>query len=201
MITLYHSPMSRSTRLLQLVDELGALDRVRIERVDVMRQDGSGRVDPRNPHPEGKVPCLVHDGVQVWESTAVAQYLTELFPEAGLGVAVGHPQRGAFLSWLAWYGDVVEPVIVMKTCGVESADLHRTFRCFDEIEARLAGALREHDYLVDDRYTIADLILASVFGWKPELTPADPVIKRWVERCLARPSMQRTWAADTKAVG
>src|SRR3954466_12955956 len=34
--------------------------------------------------PSGKVPCLVHGKVTVWESLAIAEYLAELFPKAGL---------------------------------------------------------------------------------------------------------------------
>ncbi|HET9149313.1 MAG TPA: glutathione S-transferase family protein, partial [Alphaproteobacteria bacterium] len=34
--------------------------------------------------PSGKVPCLVHGAVTVWESLAIAEYLAEVFPNAGL---------------------------------------------------------------------------------------------------------------------
>lgn len=34
--------------------------------------------------PSGKVPCLVHGAVTVWESLAIAEYLAEVFPDAGL---------------------------------------------------------------------------------------------------------------------
>ena len=34
--------------------------------------------------PSGKVPCLIHDGVTVWDSLAICEYLAETFPEANL---------------------------------------------------------------------------------------------------------------------
>jgi len=34
--------------------------------------------------PSGKVPCLVHDGLTVWDSLAICEYLAETFPQAGL---------------------------------------------------------------------------------------------------------------------
>lgn len=34
--------------------------------------------------PSGKVPCLVHDGLTLWDSLAICEYLAETFPQAGL---------------------------------------------------------------------------------------------------------------------
>lgn len=199
-LTLFHAPMSRSTRLVQLVHELGADEQVRIERVQIRRADGSGGHDPRNPHPDGKVPMLLHDGQPVWESIAIAQHLSELFPQAGLSLPLGHPQRGTLLAWLAWYASTLEPLFVLKLCGVDEPALAGNFRTLAEAGARLATALRGHDYLVADRYTIADLILSSAFGWKPEMTPDDPAVQAWVERCQSRPAVKRAWQDDAAAM-
>ncbi len=199
MLTLYHSPFSRSTRIVQLVHELDAEDQVEIRKVDVIRFDGSGRRDPANPHPEGKVPVLVHDGVEIWESTAIAMYLAELFPDAGLNVPVGDPLRGRFLSWMAWYGDVIEPLVVLTVLGIDHPELPRTFRSLQEMADRLHAALRAGPYLMGQRYTVADLILASTFGWKRELLPDDPLIRDWADRCLSRPAAQLAQAEDMQA--
>jgi glutathione S-transferase len=34
--------------------------------------------------PSGKVPCLIHGNVTVWETLAIVEYLAEQFPDAGL---------------------------------------------------------------------------------------------------------------------
>ena len=34
--------------------------------------------------PSIRVPCLTHDGAKVWNTLAIAQYLNELYPDAGL---------------------------------------------------------------------------------------------------------------------
>ena len=57
MLTLYHSPQSRSDTVVHLVRMLGADADIR--EVTIRRQDGSGAPDPDNPHPEKKVPYLV----------------------------------------------------------------------------------------------------------------------------------------------
>src|SRR5438445_11218586 len=30
------------------------------------------------------VPCLIHDGIRIWDTLAIAEYLNELTPEAGV---------------------------------------------------------------------------------------------------------------------
>ncbi|WP_370282672.1 glutathione S-transferase family protein [Pseudooceanicola sp.] len=198
MLTFYHSPMTRSTRILALLKELDALDRVEIRRVSIARVDGTGQADPANPHPEGKVPVLVHDGVMIRESSAIALYLTDLFPAAGLGPKVGESQRGAYLSWLAWYGDVMEPVYLLTAAGIDHPMARATFRGMPEVEARLAEALADgRHFLLGDRYSAADLIVASPFGFFRDSIPADPKVRAWIERCLARPAT--AWANDEDA--
>ncbi len=198
MLTLFHSPRSRSTRIVALLHELGALDAVRIEIVDIPRMDGSGRTDPRNPHPEGKVPLLVEDGVAIRESAAIVPYLAERFPDAGLQVPPGDPQRGAYLSWFAWYAGVMEPVMVLQATGLQHPALAATFRGKAEMEAQLLAVLARQPYLCGDRFTAADLLLHSPYAFFG--LPGVPAIDAWVERCRARPSMAFAAAFDERHV-
>ena len=71
MPTLFHAPRSRSSRIIWLLEELGADYELRI--TDIPRQDGTGAADPANPHPDKKVPALVDDGVLITESIAIVQ--------------------------------------------------------------------------------------------------------------------------------
>lgn len=185
MITLFHSPRSRSTRIVALLKELDALEAVNIEVVTIPRMDGTGGRDPRNPHPDGKVPLLDHDGTRVWESSAIIQYLADLFPQPGLGVPVEDPKRGPYLSWLAWYAGVVEPVLTLKALGIDHPALARTFRTEAEVKVRLAEALSGGPYLLGNRFTAADLLLHSPYAWFGK--PGVPAIDAWVERCMDRP--------------
>lgn len=186
MLTLYHAPRSRSTRVIALLLALGRLDQVDVRIVTIPRIDGSGGRDPANPHPEGKVPLLVHDGVEIWETPAILMYLCELFPEAGLDIASGDPERGRFLSWMVWYGSVLEPVTVHMFAGIEHPALQTTFRGMPEAAARIASALERGPWLMGDRYCLADLLVASPFQWFPAATPDVPAIRDWVGRCSAR---------------
>ncbi len=198
MLTLYHAPQSRSSRIIRLIDELGVWSEVDIRCVEVARQDGGGGRDPANPHPEGKVPLLVHDGVEIWESNAILLYLTDLFPQGEMGPVAGDPQRGRYLSWLAWYGNVVEPVLVCQVAQLSHPVLEVTFRGMPEVTSRLAGTLEQTPFLLGERFSAADLLLVSPFTWMPEATPDHPAIRDWIARCEARPSARRLMDYDAQ---
>lgn len=200
MITFYHSPNSRSTSVLALLHALGALDKVTIRPVTIRRQDGSGGHDPANPHPEGKVPYLTMGDDWLRERGAIFTYLTEAFPEAGLAPLPGQPRRGQFLSWMAFYQGVVEPVLVGQIVGVNHPAWNATFRGPGEIAAALAAALDHQPYLLGAEWSAADLLLASPFLWFPAFTPEVPVIRDWVARCGAHPSVLWAKAEDARSL-
>ena len=107
MLTLFHAPRSRSTRFIFLLEEIDVPYEIKV--VNIRRSDGSGAVDPDNPHPLGKAPALIYDDVTVFESSAIILYLTDTFPAAGLGPQPADRRRGAYLSLLAYYGSVPDP--------------------------------------------------------------------------------------------
>jgi glutathione S-transferase len=197
MLTFYHAPKTRSSRVLALIEELGNPPEIEMVTVDVPRMmTGTGARDPQNPHPEGKVPLLVHDGVQIWESAAILLYLTGLYPQAGLGVAPNDPQRGRYLSWMFWYAGVVEPVVIAHLCDLSHPGFHASLRGLPEVFARLEAALAEGPWLMGERFSTVDLLLHSPFVWAPHIVPESPAIRDWIARCQARPAMQRAMARD-----
>lgn len=190
MLTLYHSPNSRSTSVVQLLHELGVTDQVRTEIVTIPRQDGSGLRDPKNPHPEGKVPYLVNGTDHVRERGAVILYLTDMFPEAGLAPLPGDPQRGEYLSWLFWYQGVFEPVAILSWAKVEHPAIHASLRDYDTAIQRLDEVLGRQPYLLGDQFSAADLLCAGPFAWFGDQLPATPAIRDWVARCQDRDSVR-----------
>jgi glutathione S-transferase len=180
-----------------LIEELGIVDEIETRRVDIVRFDGSGKRDPGNAHPEGKVPYLIHVGSEIWESTAIALYLSELFPEAGLGRPVGHRDRGPLLSWLAYYGDVVEPLMVLKRTDLPIDKVRSAWRGMSEVHARIDLTLADgRDYLLRSGHSVADLIVASAFAWDPSSAPTSEKAKAWLARCQSRPAGQKVWARE-----
>ena len=193
MLTLFHAPRSRSTRILWLLEELGADYELR--RVAIRRMDGSGERDPGNPHPAGQVPVLLDGDTFVTESSAVVLYLTDLFPDAEMGRVIGDPERGAYLSWLSYYAGAVEPAVSARYYGGAKPDTHFG-RTYDEMIERLSMALSQHDYVLGDRVSGADILIASIMQLAGSALPDLAVLRDHLERMEARPALARARAKD-----
>jgi len=193
MLTLFHAPWSRSSRLVWLLEEIGVS--YEICYCDIVRMDGTGARDPRNPHPDGKVPALLHDDVLVTESAAIALYLTDLFPEPGLGAPVGSPERGAYLTWLAWTAGEMEPAFWAKISGATATDPKAQAR-YDAVIARLFDALERGPYLMGQRFTAVDVMVGSALAWGREFSPPSAALDGYLERVLERPANATATAKD-----
>ncbi|EBA17626.1 hypothetical protein RSK20926_17847 [Roseobacter sp. SK209-2-6] len=199
MPTLYHSPQSRSSRVIAQLMLMGKLDAVDVINVDIIKNDGSGRIDPKNAHPEGKVPFLVTDeGEEIRESAAIMIYLDELFGQP-LSPKQGEPGRGSYLTWMAYSGGVMEPALVAHFAGLDHPALTGTFRTMKEVGAQLERGLKGRSFLLGEELTVADLLMASAFQWAPHLTPDIPMVKAWVERVTSALDNEGLAAFEAKA--
>ncbi|HVZ98718.1 MAG TPA: glutathione S-transferase [Caulobacterales bacterium] len=195
MLTLFHAPQSRSTRIIWLLEELGA--EYAIEYVSIVRQDGSGGPDPANPHPDKKVPALAHDGALITESMAVALYLNDLFPQSEIARASGDRERGALLTWLFYYAGVIEPLVHFQFLGIEQDErLRRTFRGRSEMDARIRAALTRAPYVLGERFSAADVVITSLGQFMRNALPSDPAVDAYLKRCGERPALARAMAKD-----
>lgn len=196
MLTLYHAPQSRSSRIIWLLEELGAKYEIKI--TNIPRMDGSGAADANNPHPEKKVPALVDDGVLITESIAIVQYLTDKFPAAGLGPQIGDPKRGPYLSWLAYYAGVIEPIINLEFAGLaDNPAMQRTFRDRAALNRHILAGLEPGPYLLGDKFSGADVLIASMGQWMRTMLPPGERVDAYLERCNSRPALARARDKDT----
>ncbi|WP_332772429.1 glutathione S-transferase family protein [Phenylobacterium sp.] len=193
MLTLFHAPKSRSTRMIWLLEELGAPYEVKV--VDIARRDGVGAKDPANPHPHKQVPALLDDGVLISESVAIALYLTDKFPAAGIGPVVGDPLRGPYLTWLAYYAGVLEPVISAHFEGRTATDPVLKAQ-YEAMDARLKTTLEANPYLLGETFSAADIMFVSLLQFARQMLPAHTVYDEWLARLNARPALARAMAKD-----
>ena len=191
MLTLYQFPKSRSDSIVWLLEELGAP--YETKTVSIRRADGTGERDPANPHPHGKVPALVHDGHLVFESGAILLYLTDLFPQAGLGPVVGDANRGEYLSWLAYRTGVIEPSLMMRRFEVKHVYGAMGWGPADEVEQVLNDTLKDRLYILGDKFSAADISVGGAVHYLilMKIMKVTPVLKDYAARITARPAFQK----------
>lgn len=194
MITLYHAPQSRSSRIVWLLEELG--EPYSIQQVSIFRpMTGTGHPDPANPHPDQRVPAIEHKDGLITESVGIALYLGDAFPKSGLAPAIGSPWRGAYCTWLAWYACEMEQAMFAALSGA-LANSPAKQRDHAAVVQRLETALAYRDYLLGDEFTIADLLVASALNFGRKAFPESATLDAYVERCRNRPAALRAAALD-----
>ena len=200
MLTLVHAPRSRSSGFLWLLEETG--EPYEIQYVSIRRGDGSGELDPTNPHPHGKVPVLKDGSTVVFEQTAIALYVADKFPKARLGPPFGDAARGPFLTMLSYYSGVIEPAFTSKFMNISvprgTAGWVNSNEAMDFINARLAA----QPYIAGREFTAADVLYAGAFALflnSPLLADKKTrALEDYVARCIARPARARALAKDEK---
>lgn len=194
MITLFHAPRSRSTRIIWLLEELGVPYEIR--PVEIFRpMTGDGAPDETNPHPDKRVPAIAHDGKIVAESVAIVLYLTDSFPAAALGAGPWDVRRGDYLTWLVWYSAEMEPAMFAGMSG-ELAGSPMKQRNYDHVVNRLETALTKSPYVMGEEFSGADLLIASALAFARSAFPESEVLDAYIGRCQARPANQRGMALD-----
>jgi len=196
MIKLYHAPRSRSSRFIFLLGELGAP--YEITKVSIRRGDGSGALDDDNPHPPGKVPVIRDGDTIVYESAAIALYLTDKFPAAGIGPVIGDPKRGAYLTWLAYYAGVMEPAWVSAFMKSDVPRGTAGWVKTDEVMALVKATLEKSPYILGEKFSAADILIGTTFQLflGSPLLPKTDLLQAYVQRVIERPAYARAQARE-----
>lgn len=192
----YHAYQSRSCSVLWLLEELDIP--YQMELVDIRATEGVPE-SYRTIQPHKKVPAIVHQGVTITERAAIAIYLADAFPEAGLAPQLGDPARGPYLSALTYVDSVVDPCMAIKFMGWEYTPANFSFGAYDDMLAYLEKQLTAHAYVIGDHFTAADTQLGSAIYWAIEgfqMLPNRPVFQAYLDRVKARPAFQRMVAKD-----
>lgn len=152
-----------------LLEELG----VSYEVIEVTIY--ADKADPEflKASPHARVPALVHRYGTVFESGAIAQFLTDTHPDNGLGVPFDDPDRGRFLQWLYYLSSTVQPEVMIQFHPdnyFQDLDTQRRLKSasMDRLEGIwkvLNEAYRDGPWLVDNRPTAVDFCLAIQLQW------------------------------------
>lgn len=206
-ITFFYSPQSSASRVHWTLEELG----VPYEKVKLDLRAG----DQRKPeflaiNPNGKVPAVVVDGTPMFESAAIQIFLGERYGvEKGLWPAAGASERAQALSWLLWNQVTLGAAFIryfQNTSAWIPAELHHAptaEAAMKDVHAALAlleARLNGREFVVGDRFTIADLDLAAQCGWAIPMAKIDvsayPSLQAWLGRTTGRAGFKTAMSAE-----
>ena len=197
-ITLYHSPNTRSTGALILLEELGADYALHVLNMKAGEQRHAAYLAV---NPMGKVPAIRHGDARVTEQAAVFLYLADLYPEAHLAPPIGDPRRGPYLRWMVYYGSSFEPALLDRALKREPAPPSTTpYGDYDTMLKTLTDQLAKGSFLLGETFSAADVLWGTALGWTTrfKLVPDLPVITDYVARVAARPAVARARARDAE---
>ena len=199
---LHHQPRSRSTRVLWLLEEIG-------EPFDltVMPREAKQTSEYLALHPLGRSPVLETDDGPVFESAALILHIADLHPEAGLIAPLGAYGRALQYQW-CFFGMTEIESALMDIARQLWKDGDPIDEVVDRAKARfvkstdvVARALEEREYLVDDEFSVADIVVGSVLAFTRtgQLTELPDDVHDYVDRLEARPARQRAVAVALPA--
>ena len=206
--TFYYAPMSSAIIAHWAIEELGL--KVEKVKVDLAKKE---QKDPKYLalNPNGKVPLLVVDGTPIFETIAILSYLGETYGvEKGLYPSTPL-KRAEAMKWMAWSGVSIGAALARfanasnerfpkeqhnaATAAAAKAEA-------EDLLAILDHALAGKQYLVDNTFSLADMMLAGqaaylgMFGF--DLSKHTNIVA-WRDRCTARPICGQLMAASLTA--
>jgi len=197
-VTLFHSPNTRSTGVLTLLEELGVDYDLHVLNT---KRGEQRQAEYLAVNPMGKVPAIRHGDALVTEQGAVFLYLADLYPQAGLAPPIGDPLRGPFLRWLFFYGSSFEPALVDRAMKREPAPASTSpYGDWDTMLGTLTGQLAQGPYLLGDRFSAADVLWGTALTWTTmfKLVPELPVLRAYIDRVGARPAVAAARRKDAE---
>ncbi|MGH8039988.1 MAG: glutathione S-transferase family protein [Stenotrophomonas sp.] len=174
-------------------------------RFDSFEPDSQFKRSAEALSPSGTVPVLVDDGLVVWDSLSIAEYLAERFPQHGLwpataadralarsATAAMHSGFGALRSHFPMNIEASLPEVgarILREQPDVVADLQRLLALWESLLARHDGPL------LFDRFSIADAFFAPVvMRLKTYALPVSPRVAEYMAQVQALPGVQG-WVA------
>ncbi len=202
LLKLHHAPNTRSGRIVWLLEELGLpyeLNRLEFHPKDLKSDAHRAR------HPLGRVPVLEDDGVSLFESGAIVEYIISRHTDGALKPAADSPLYPVFLQWFHYCeGMVMPPVITIVVQTLLLPPERRNEEALGQAQRLLAktlapidAALAGRDYLIGE-FSGADIMLGHAVFMSGRLGCIDDTMKKlsaYVARIETRKAFQKAISA------
>jgi len=150
----------------------------------------------------GTVPFFIDGSTDMTESTGICHYLVERFNKQEFALRADHPEFGDFLNWL-YHSDATLTfplTLVLRYTELESEErrlpqvVEDYSKWFIARLRRLDGHIADREFLVGDKFTIADIAVGyALFFGRLQMLDGHytPQVSRYLDRLIERPAFQR----------
>ena len=176
------------------------------ETLITLREDGVTQPAIAGHSPSGLVPALKVDGMVIWDSLAICEYLAERFPEArlwpqdpvarALARAAASEMHSGFASLrgecpMALDAEVSHPTLSPAT----EANIRRIVRLWSDLLGRFGGPFLCGDWSIADAFYTPVATRFRTYGVRLSDYGDTGPAGAYVERLLETPEFQ-AWLAD-----
>jgi glutathione S-transferase len=204
---LYEFAPTRSIRARWTLQEL----EVDFESVPIKLLEGEGQApDYLRLNPTGKVPTLVDGDFVLTESVAIVLYLAAKYPQKGL-LPTDSKLRAQLDRWLLFTVTELEQPVwrIAKHSFLYPeeqripADIELASGEFRTMATVVEKHMRGREFVVGDRVSVGDFILAYTLDWGNEVKLLDhcPTLLSYMKRMYDRPKAPMRIAAAAASVG
>ena len=206
MITLYGVYRSRASRPLWVLFETGT-PFTHVPVIQAYRLPDPKAADaPINTatpafltvNPQGQIPALTDGDLTLTESLGIATYLARRH-----GGPLG-PQTDAETALIDQWMLMAATAIETPALEILQAPPGTTGEAIIAVAAeklrrplaRLDAHLRGRDWMLGDRFTVADIVVAECVRYAqghPTLLSEFPAVKHWLEAAQSRPAFRKMW--------
>lgn len=191
---LYEFGPTRSIRVRWALQELG----LEFESVTVNLKAGEHR-HPKflELNPAGKLPVLVDGETVLTESVAIVLFLAEKYGERQL-LAESPEVRAEILRWMLFAATELEQPLwrIARNTAIYPeakrvpADIPVARQDFRDMAVVLEAHMQSRQFVVDNRFTAADIIMGYTLDWANEANLLDrfPRLHAYMESLYARPA-------------
>lgn len=155
-------------------------------------------------HPLGRVPCLTDEGLRLFESGAITQYLCERFPHKCLGRLGMDAERYEWLQWVHYSETIATHAAALvqqhlfirpeeqssAVIKLESARLAKTLALIDT-------QIRNQDHLLASGFSAADISVGYSIHLALRFAKLDklPGVRAYYERLRSRAAFEQSLPA------
>jgi len=208
MIKLYYFPGNASLTPHMVLEELGVP--FELELVD---RANAGHKSPEylKLNPNGQIPVLIDGDIVLYETAAICLHLADTHPDSGLAPQLGSAERAHFYKWLVWATNTFQATMMLYFYGgrfVDEGNAEGAAQVSKHAQARVGGMLDQLDaqlashgqpWLLGATYRAVDPFVLMLCRWTRGFSrPARslPHLGPYLQRVLARPAVQRAFAAE-----